>query len=143
MSGINPELRKRIQKLGFEKSFLTWLIAGSLNPQIHSPVSFAIATALENQQSPAGPAARLADLPAGELCKLLKKTMRRMEQNYLGPAINSGTGSEDLQSLLQPVVDNPGRLKLLRRLADASAWKTNPVIGFEHFEPTLWRALMD
>ena len=119
MSGINPELRKRIQKLGFEKSFLTWLIAGSLNPQIHSPVSFAIATALENQQSPAGPAARLADLPAGELCKLLKKTMRRMEQNYLGPAINSGTGSEDLQSLLQPVVDNPGRLKLLRRLADA------------------------
>ena len=119
MSGINPELRKRIQKLGFEKSFLTWLIAGSLNPQIHSPVSFAIATALENQQSPAGPAARLADLPAGELCKLLKKTMRRMEQNYLGPAINSGTGSEDLQSLLQPVADNPGRLKLLRRLADA------------------------
>jgi hypothetical protein len=119
MSGINPELRKRIQKLGFEKRFLTWLIAGSLNPQIHSPVSFAIATALENQQSPAGPAARLADLPAGELCKLLKKTMRRMEQNYLGPAINSGTGSEDLQSLLQPVVDNPGRLKLLRRLADA------------------------
>ena len=119
MSGINPELRKRIQKLGFEKSFLTWLIAGSLNPQIHSPVSFAIATALENQQSPAGPAARLADLPAGELCKLLKKTMRRMEQNYLGPAINSGTGGEDLQSLLQPVADNPGRLKLLRRLADA------------------------
>ena len=119
MSGINPELRKRIQKLGFEKSFLTWLIAGSLNPQIHSPVSFAIATALENQQSPAGPAARLADLPAGELCKLLKKTMRRMEQNYLGPAINSGTGSEDLQSLLQPVADNLGRLKLLRRLADA------------------------
>ena len=119
MSGINPELRKRIQKLGFEKRFLTWLIAGSLNPQIHSPVSFAIATALENQQSPAGPAARLADLPAGELCKLLKKTMRRMEQNYLGPAINSGTGSEDLQSLLQPVADNPGRLKLLRRLADA------------------------
>jgi hypothetical protein len=98
---------------------LTWLIAGSLNPQIHSPVSFAIATALENQQSPAGPAARLAALPAGELCKLLKKTMRRMEQNYLGPAINSGTGSEDLQSLLQPVADNPGRLKLLRRLADA------------------------
>jgi hypothetical protein len=119
MSGINPELRKRIQKLGFEKSFLTWLIAGSLNPQIHSPVSFAIATALENQQSPAGPAAGLADLQAGDLCRLLKKTMRRMEQNYLGPAINSGIGSEDLQSLLQPVADNPGRLKLLRRLADA------------------------
>jgi len=50
---------------------------------------------------------------------MLKKTMRRMEQNYLGPAINSGAGSEDLESLLQPVADNPGRLKLLRRLADA------------------------
>jgi len=119
MRGINPELRKRIQNLGLEKSFLAWLIAGSLNAEIHSPVSFAIATVLENQQTPPGPAARLADLQAGELSRMLKKTMRRMEQNYLGPAINSGAGSEDLESLLQPVADNPGRLKLLRRLADA------------------------
>ena len=119
LKGINPELRKRIQNLGLEKSFLAWLIAGSLNAEIHSPVSFAIATVLENQQTPPGPAARLADLQAGELSRMLKKTMRRMEQNYLGPAINSGAGSEDLESLLQPVADNPGRLKLLRRLADA------------------------
>ncbi len=119
MSGINPDLRKKIQKLGAEKKFLAWLIAGSLNPEIHSPISFAVATTLENQQLPVGPAARLADLPAGELGGLLQKTQRRMAQNYLGPVINSGAGSQDLASLLQPVADNQGRLKLLRRLADA------------------------
>ena len=119
MRGINPELRRKIQKQGAEKKFLAWLIAGSLNPEIHSPISFAIASTLENQQSPAAPAARLADLQAGELDSLLKKTMRRMGQNYLGPTINSGSGSEDLASLLQLVSDNQGRLKLLRRLADA------------------------
>jgi len=85
LRGINPELKKRIQKLGLEKKFLAWLITGSLNPEIHSPLSFAIAVTLENQQSLAGPAARLAYLQAGELSRLLKKTMRRMEQNYLGP----------------------------------------------------------
>ena len=119
MRGINPELRRKIQKQGAEKKFLAWLIAGSLNPEIHSPISFAIATTLENQQSPVAPAFRLADLQAGELGSLLKKTMRRMGQNYLGPTINSGSGSEDLASLLQLVSDNQGRLKLLRRLADA------------------------
>jgi len=119
MSGINPELRKKIEKLGFEKKFLAWLITGSLNPEIHSPISFAVAATLENQQLPVGPAARLADLPAGELGGLLQKTQRRMAQNYLGPVINSGAGSQDLASLLQPVADNQGRLKLLRRLADS------------------------
>ena len=119
MRGINPELRRKIQKQGAEKKFLAWLIAGSLNPEIHSPISFAIAATLENQHSPAVPAARLADLQMGELGSLLKKTMRRMGQNYLGPVINSGSGSEDLASLLQLVSDNQGRLKLLRRLADA------------------------
>jgi hypothetical protein len=119
MSGINPELRKKIQKLGFEKSFLAWLIAGSLSAEIHSPVSFAIATTLENKQNPVGSATRLAALQAGGLSALLKKTMRRIEQNYLGPVMGSAAGSEDLETLLQPVADSQERLKLLRRLADA------------------------
>jgi len=119
MSGINPELRKKIQKLGVEKKFLAWLIAGSLNPEIHSPVSFAIAVTLENQQSPDGSATRLADLPAGELSRLLKKSMHRTEQNYLGPMINNGAGSEELGSLLQPVAESKERLRFLQRLADA------------------------
>ena len=119
MSGINPELRKKIQKSGIEKKFLAWLIAGSLNTEIHSPLSFAIATTLENKQNLIGPAARLAALQAGELNTLLKKTIRRMEQNYLGPVMNAGAGSEDLETLLQPVSDSQERLKLLRRLADA------------------------
>lgn len=119
MRGINPELRKRIQKLGFEKEFLAWLIAGSLNPEIHSPVSFAIATTLESKQTPVPPAIRLADLPATELSLLLQKTLRKMEQNYLGPVINSGTGSADLTSLLEPVADSRERVRLIHRLADA------------------------
>jgi len=118
LSGINPQLREKIQKLRLEKKFLAWLIAGSLNPEIHSPISFAIASTLENQQSPIAPATRLADLQAGEFYSLLKKTLRRMEQNYLGPVMFAGAGSEDLSSLLKPVPDNQGRLKLLRRLAD-------------------------
>ena len=119
LGGINPELRKKIQQLGLEKKFLAWLIAGGLNPEIHSPLSFAIAATLENQQIPSNPASRLADLQAGELSALLKKTMHRMEQNYLGPVMSSGAGSEELASLLQPVADTQGRLKLLRRLTDA------------------------
>lgn len=119
MRGINPELRKQIEKKGYEKRFLAWLIAGSLNTEIHSPLSFAIATTLENQQVPVAPATRLADLPASELSRLLRKTMTRMQQNYLGPVMNSGAGGEDLASLLQPVADNQERLRLLRRLADA------------------------
>ncbi len=118
MRGINPELRTKIQKLDLDKRFLVWLIAGSLNPEIHSPVSFAVATTLENKQNPEGSAARLADLSAGELSVLLKKTLRRMEQNYLGPVMNSGTGSEELESLLQPVAGSQERRKLIRRLAD-------------------------
>ena len=119
LSGINPELRKKIQQLGVEKKFLAWLIDGSLNPEIHSPLSFAIAATLENQQIPSTPATRLADLQAGELSALLQKTMRRMEQKYLGPVMNSGAGSEEISSLLQPVSDSQGRLNLLLRLADA------------------------
>ena len=119
MGGINPELRNKIQKLGAEKRFLAWLIAGSLNPEIHSPISFAIATTLENQQNPVVPATRLADLQANELKRLLKKMMARMQQNYLGPVMNIGAGSEDLASLLQPVADSQERLRLLRRLAYA------------------------
>ncbi len=119
MSGINPELRKKIQKLGAEKKFLAWLIAGSLNPEIHSPISFAIASTLENKQNPLAPATRLANMNADELGRLLKKTISRMQQNYLGPIMNNGTGGEDLASLLQTAPDSQARLKLLRRLADA------------------------
>lgn len=119
MSGINPELRNRIQKLGLEKKFLAWLIAGSLKLEIHSPLSFAIASTLENQQNAVLPAARLADLPADELSKLLKKTISRIKQNYLGPVMNSGAASEDLESLLQSTPDRQQRLKLLHRLAEA------------------------
>ncbi len=119
MSGINPELRNRIQKLGLEKKFLAWLIAGSLKLEIHSPLSFAIASTLENQQNAVLPAAHLADLPADELSKLLKKTISRIKQNYLGPVMNSGAASEDLESLLQSTPDRQQRLKLLHRLAEA------------------------
>jgi hypothetical protein len=119
MSGINPELRKKIQKLGAAKKFLAWLIAGSLNADIHSPLSFAVAVTLENQKAPTISAIRLAELQADELSALLKKTLRRMTENYLGPMLNNGAGSEDLASLLQPVSDIHERLRLLRRLADA------------------------
>ena len=119
MSGINPELRKKIQKLGAAKKFLAWLIAGSLNADIHSPLSFAVAVTLENQKAPTISAIRLAELQADELSALLKKTLRRMTENYLGPMLNNGAGSEDLASLLQPVPDIHERLRLLRRLADA------------------------
>ena len=112
-------LRKKIQKLSAEEQFLAWLIAGGLNPEIHSPVSFAIATTLESKQTPLSPAIRLADLPAPELSQLIQKTLRKMEQNYLGPVISGGTGSADLTSLLEPVADSQERLRLLRRLADA------------------------
>ncbi len=118
MGGINPELRNRIQKLGLEKKFLAWLIAGSLNADIHSPVSFAIAATLENQQSAAAPAARLADLPADELSRLLRKTISRIKQNYLGPVMIGSAAGEDLESLLQSTQDRQQRLKLLRRMAD-------------------------
>jgi hypothetical protein len=119
MRGINPELRKRIQKQGFENRFIAWLIAGSLNAEIHSPLSFAIASTLENKQNPLSSATRLADLNPGELSRLLNKTMSRMQQNYLGPIMTGLAGNEDLASLLQPVADNQERLRLLRRLADA------------------------
>ena len=119
MRGINPELRKKIQKQNLEQRFLAWLIAGSLNTEIHSPISFAIAATLENQQTPDIHALRLADLQPDTLKTLLNKTMRRLEKNYLGPIINVGAGSEELTALLQSVSDNLGRIKLLRRLADA------------------------
>jgi len=118
LSGINPELRKRIQKLGFEKQFLAWLVAGSLNPEIHRPLSFAIASTLENRQSLVAPASRLATLRVDELSTLLRKTTSRMKQNYLGPMMNTGPGAEDLATLLEPVADNQERLRLLRRLTD-------------------------
>ncbi len=119
MGGINLGLRNKIQKLGAEKKFLAWLIAGSLNADIHSPLSFAIAVTLENQQHPVPPAVLLAELPADELSKLLKKTISRIKQNYLGPVMNNGAASEDLESLLQSTPDRQQRLKLLRRLVDA------------------------
>ena len=119
MRGINPELRKKIQKQNLEQRFLAWLIAGSLNTEIHSPISFAVASTLEGKQSPIRPATRLAKLRASDLKKLIKKTMSKMQQNYLGPLISGGVGSEDLDSLLQPVADSQARLCLIRRLADA------------------------
>ena len=119
LEGINPDLKRKIQKLGLEQTFLAWLIAGSLNPVIHSPVSFAIASTLENQASPVGPAGRLAGLQADELSRLLMKSMNRMKQNYLGPTVNSGVGAEDLAALLEAIPDSQERFRLLRRLADA------------------------
>lgn len=119
LMGINPDLKNKIRKLRLEKMFLAWLIAGSLNPEIHSPLSFAIASTLESQQSPVGPASRLAELPADELGRLLMKALSRMKQNYLGLVVSTGLGADDLASLLEPIPDNQGRFKLLRRLADA------------------------
>lgn len=119
LMGINPDLKNKIRKLRLEKMFLAWLIAGSLNPEIHSPLSFAIASTLESQQSPVGPASRLAELPADELGRLLMKALSRMKLNYLGPTLSTGAGADDLASLLEPVPDSQGRFKLLRRLADA------------------------
>jgi len=119
MIGINPELSRKIRKLRSEKRFLVWLIAGSLNPEIHSPISFAVASTLEGKQSPVGPATRLADLRPSDLKELLRKTMSKMQQNYLGAVMSNGAGSEDLDFLLQPVADSQTRLRLIRRLADA------------------------
>ena len=120
LQSINPELAKQIQKRRLEHRFLAWLITGNLTPEIHSPTSFAIAATLENQQSPTAPAVRLAELTAEQLSSLIRKTMRRLEQNYLGPVMNTASGSEDLASFLQPETNNnQEQNRLLRRLADA------------------------
>lgn len=119
LAGINPNLKNKIQQLRQEKIFLAWLLTGSLTPAIHSPVSFAIANTLGSQSSPSSPAVRLADMEPTELASLVRKTLNRMKQNYLGPIILTNPGSEDLASLLEPVTDNQERRRLLLRLLDA------------------------
>lgn len=119
LDGINPELKRKIQKNGLEKPFIGWLIVGCLNSAIHSPLSFAVASTLEHQAGPGGPAARMAEMNIAELVTLLRKTLNRLKQNYLGPLGGEGIGVESLSALLEPVPDQQARARLLQRLVDA------------------------
>ncbi|MFZ3070612.1 MAG: hypothetical protein WA110_05780, partial [Anaerolineaceae bacterium] len=77
-------MKDRILQQGSRIRFLSWLIYGSLNAAIHSPLSFAISRTLESGTDAGGAAARLADLPGEDLAKLLWNSKKRLESGYLG-----------------------------------------------------------
>jgi hypothetical protein len=115
---INPILRLQIQEKHAENNLLSWLIYGSLTPDIRNPLSFAVSRTLETGINAGGPAARLASLPPHELASLLLRTLKRLEGGYLGWSQLPEAGAEDLNALLRSAADSQMQLHLLQRLLD-------------------------
>jgi len=115
---INPILRLQIQEQHAENNLLSWLIYGSLTPEIRNPLSFAVSRTLETGINAGGPAARLASLPPHELASLLLRTQKRLEGGYLGWSQLAEAGAEDLNALLRSAADSQTQLHLLQRLLD-------------------------
>ena len=115
---INPILRLQIQEQHAENNLLSWLIYGSLTPEIRNPLSFAVSRTLETGIDAGGPAARLASLPPHELASLLLRTQKRLEGGYLGWSQLPEAGTEDLNALLRSGADSQTQLHLLQRLLD-------------------------
>jgi hypothetical protein len=118
LNRINPILRKQIQERQAERSFISWMIYGSLTSKIHNPLSFAVSRTLDTGIDAGGPAARLALLPAHELAKLLLRTQKRIESGYLGWSLLEESGAEDLNALMQTGADSQTQLRLIQRLLD-------------------------
>ena len=115
---INPVLRLQIQERHAENYLLSWLVFGSLTPEIRNPLSFAVSRTLETGIDAGGPATRLALLPPHELASLLLHTQKRIEGGYLGWSQLAEAGAEDLNALLRSVTDSQTQLNLLQRLMD-------------------------
>jgi len=115
---INPILRSQIREQHAENNLLSWLIHGSLTPEIRNPLSFAVSRTLETGMNAGGPAARLASLPPHELASLLLRTQKRIEGGYLGWSQLTEAGAEDLNALLRSATDSQTHIKLLQRLID-------------------------
>jgi hypothetical protein len=122
---INPILRSQIRELHAENNLLSWLIYGSLTPEIRNPLSFAVSRTLETRMDAGGPAARLASLPPHELVSLLLRTQKRIEGGYLGWSQLTEAGAEDLNALLRSAIDSQTQLNLLQRLIDNLEIKAN------------------
>ena len=122
---INPILRSQIREQHAENNLLSWLIYGSLTPEIRNPLSFAVSRTLETGMDASGPAARLASLPPHELVSLLLRTQKRIEGGYLGWSQLTEAGSEDLSALLRSATDSQTQLHLLQRLIDNLEIKAN------------------
>ncbi len=115
---INPILRSQIREQHAENNLLSWLIYGSLTPEIRNPLSFAVSRTLETGMDASGPAARLASLPPHELVSLLLRTQKRIEGGYLGWSQLAEAGAEDLNALLRSATDSQTQIHLLQRLID-------------------------
>ncbi len=115
---INPILRSQIREQHAENNLLSWLIYGSLTPEIRNPLSFAVSRTLETGMDAGGPAARLASLPPHELASLLLRTQKRIEGGYLGWSQLAEAGAEDLNALLRSATDSQTQIHLLQRLID-------------------------
>jgi hypothetical protein len=115
---INPILRLQIQEQHAENNLISWIIYGSLTPEIRNPLSFAVSRTLETGIDAGGPAARLASLSPHELASLLLRTHKRLEGGYLGWSQLTEAGAEDLNALLRSATDSQMQLHLLQRLLD-------------------------
>ncbi len=115
---INPILQLQIKEQHAENNLLSWLIYGSLTPDIRNPLSFAVSRTLETGIDAGGPAARLASLSPHELASLLLRTQKRLEGGYLGWSQLPEAGAEDLNALLRSAADSQMQLHLLQRLLD-------------------------
>jgi hypothetical protein len=115
---INTILRLQIRERHAENNLLSWLIYGSLTPEIRNPLSFAVSRTLETGMDAGGPAARLASLPPHELASLLLRTQKRIEGGYLGWSQLAEAGAEDLNALLRSATDSQMQIHLLQRLID-------------------------
>lgn len=98
---------------------MAWLLQGCLTAAIHSPMSFAVSRTLEASTAPAGPAARLAALPARELAELVRQEVQRMQAGYIGRSYLDTPGADDLEALLVSARDAHTRMQLLQRALDA------------------------
>jgi len=119
LTAVNPVLKERILSSSSGDIFMAWLLQGCLTAAIHSPMSFAVSRTLEASTAPAGPAARLAALPARELAELVRQEVQRMQAGYIGRSYLDTPGADDLEALLVSARDAHTRMQLLQRALDA------------------------
>lgn len=115
---VNPSIKQRILTKSLIRSFLSWLIQASLSPGVHSPLSLAINRCLETRLPASAPSQRLADLPPGEIRRLTRSTLQRLERGQAGQYAFVGKGGQDLSQLLIGVEDLASQKQLLKRLLD-------------------------
>ncbi len=116
---ISPVLAQRVRESSHAIAFTSWLVLGALTSAIKTPLSFAVARAIETRTDAGGAALRLAELAPSELCQQVLEVNQRFEAGYLGNSLAHAPIHPSLREFLSAAGSLTEQKRLISRLIDA------------------------